>query len=86
MNRTDILSRLDADPGRLTLGQLLQEREAARLEIERLRGVLERLQQKAAANVTPPPQASVKGYRPDGPYLLRIDELCEQIGVSRGTI
>jgi hypothetical protein len=39
----DLLDRLRGDPGLRTLGQLIQEREAAFIEIARLRREVERL-------------------------------------------
>lgn len=41
--REDLLDRLRGDPGLRTLGQLIQEREAAFIEIARLRREVERL-------------------------------------------
>jgi hypothetical protein len=48
--RTDILQRLRIDPGQRTLGQLLQDREAAALEIERLRAEINRREAPARRN------------------------------------
>ncbi|MDZ7840407.1 MAG: hypothetical protein U5R46_06230 [Gammaproteobacteria bacterium] len=43
MIENDILDRLRIDPGQRTLGQLLQDREAAAHEIRKLQAELERL-------------------------------------------
>lgn len=43
MIQNDILERLRIDPGQRTVGQLLQDREAAAHEIRKLQGEIERL-------------------------------------------
>ena len=53
MVRNDILERLQVDPGRLTLGQLLQAREAAAYEIAWLRGL-------DAARTKRPPEGTTR--------------------------
>ncbi|NGX16154.1 AlpA family phage regulatory protein [Wenzhouxiangella sp. XN24] len=86
--RENILDRLRIDPGQLTLGQLLQERAAARIEIEKLRQDLETLKSKISARVPAEPVSSgQKGQHVYlGNVLISIGDLCKQIGVSRGTI
>ena len=86
--KENILSRLETDPGHLTLGQLFQDREAARIEIERLMKELETLKAKMIARA---PEKSVslgKKEQPSytGNVLIGIGDLCKQIGVSRATI
>ena len=76
----DILVRLRADPGHRTLGQLLQEREAAAHEIERLRLQLER---KRIARPACAGQATVATQRQE---LLRLRDVCQLVGLSRSTI
>jgi prophage regulatory protein len=92
--RDDILERLRFDPGQRTLGQLLQEREAAAYEIERLRSAKERLEARdrmrvSNDRVTPPPAISVeKTTQPAfrAGTLLRIADVCEWLGISRTTV
>lgn len=55
---TDILELLKLDPGTRTLGQLLQERQWAAMEIERLRAADARM--AAAAVAEPPAQAHLR--------------------------
>lgn len=86
MLREDILDRLRVDPGRRTIGQLLQDREAAAHEIRTLRSENERLrtlrsERKERADVA---QSESRAFRPGS--LIRIAEVCELVGVSRTTI
>ena len=90
----DILERLRIDPGQRTLGQLLQDREAAAQEIARLRSQMDRLQTVKAmqtpnrdmkASPAMPAAASKKpAFRPG--TLIRIADVCELLGVSRSTV
>lgn len=92
--RKDILDHLRMDPGQRTLGQLLQDREAAAHEIERLRLEIQRLQSeggmqqlKGAKNVTlETTEVGTKRppFRPG--TLIRIAAVCELLGLSRSTI
>lgn len=91
----DILERLRIDPGQRTLGQLLQDREAAAHEINRLRAEVDRLRRD-------PPAKALRGWSKDtsppselepnktAPFrtgtLVRLADLCEFLGVSRSTI
>ena len=86
--REEILTRLRIDPGQLTLGQLLQDREAARIEIERLLRELDSLRSKVAARAPENPVSAGKKDQPKyvGNVLIGIGDLCKQIGVSRTTI
>jgi prophage regulatory protein len=92
--RNDVLERLRIDPGQRTLGQLLQDREAAAHEIERLRSQFSRL---AAEGKTAPlthlevgkaPPVAAQTRKP--PFragtLIRLTDVCELLGVSRSTI
>ena len=86
--KENIISRLETDPGHLTLGQLFQEREAARIEIDRLMKELETLKAKMIAR---PLGKSVSLDKKEQPsytdkVLIGIGDLCKQIGVSRATI
>lgn len=81
----DILSRLRIDPGKRTLGELLQDREAGVHEIVRLRAQIERLTAARA------PRAAKSEGRNEEPVmrpgmLIRLTELIELLGVSRSTI
>ncbi|MFU8806863.1 MAG: AlpA family phage regulatory protein [Bradymonadaceae bacterium] len=86
--KENILNRLRTDPGHLTLGQLFQEREAARIEIQKLTDELETLKAKLAARA--PAEAVPLGRKEQPAYvgnvLIEIGSLCKQIGVSRTTI
>jgi prophage regulatory protein len=89
----DILIRLREDAGQRTLGVLIQEREAAALEIEQLR---EQLRHRSTAAVpTPDPQPTIavrhrdrseksRSLHPQA--LLRLDVVCNLVGISRSTI
>jgi len=85
----DILDRLRIDPGKRTLGELLQDREAAAHEIRRLRAEMERLRsvrmpRKGNAEAARPEDNRKSAFRPGS--LIRISEVCELVGVSRTTI
>ena len=90
----DILERLRIDPGQRTLGQLLQDREAAAYEIARLRSQIDRLRtvdalqapdREMKAQLTIPAAASKKpAYRPG--TLIRVADVCELLGVSVSTV
>ena len=86
--KENILNLLKTDPGHLTLGQLFQEREAARIEIERLMKELETLKAKMIARA--PGKSVSLGKKEQTTYtrnvLIGIGGLCKQIGVSRSTI
>lgn len=88
---TDLLARLRTDPGTLTIGRLLQDREAAAAEIERLlaevarlravnRPPLEAVHRRVIPN-TPPAQS-----RTEQRILLRLADVCAMLAVSRSTI
>ena len=74
---SDLLERLRTDPGRRTLGELLQEREAAAQEIARLRS--------RVGIATPSARAPVEGPRIAG-ELLRMADVCRALALSRSTI
>lgn len=92
--RNDVLERLQIDPGQRTLGQLLQDREAAAHEIDRLRSQLSRLGAEGkAAPLThlkvekasvPVPDTRKPPFRAG--TLIRLAEVCELLGISRSTI
>ena len=92
----DMLERLRTDPGHRTLGELLQERQWAVQEIERLRvgaepsRAVRRGGVVAAADVeprvkgpptVPPPIAPVSPHQ-----LLRMTAVTKMVGLSRSTI
>jgi prophage regulatory protein len=81
----DILDRLQIDPGHRTLGQLLQDREAAVHEIRKLRLEIEH-RGKAQALTAPAPLGAGAEPDPPRPMLIRLADLCELLGVSRSTI
>ena len=81
----DILERLQIDPGDRTIGQLLQDREAAVHEIRRLR--LEIEQRDGLQTPIPPmPQELKSKQSSPRPMLVRLSDVCELVGVSRSTI
>ena len=94
----DIVDRLRTDAGQLTIASLIQEREAAASEIERLRGTIDRL--NAATNVpsgrrgkmnainSPISASQGGGSTPPSASgtLLRLREVCRLLAVSRSTI
>lgn len=86
--REDILDRLRVDPGQRTIGQLLQEREAAAHEIRALRAENERLrtvrtQRKERADTATKSSGVVTAR---AGMLIRISEVCEMVGMGRTTI
>ena len=85
---TNVLDRLRIDPGQRTLGELLQDREAAlheirllRREIERHRHIREDRQEKSEALSS---AIGAPNFRSG--MLLRISTVCELIGVCRSTV
>lgn len=89
MIQNDILDRLRIDPGQRTLGQLLQDREAAAYEIRKLQGELERLRamrgrKQSDAEAAVKPVTTERGF-PAG-ALIRIADVCDLLSVSRTTI
>ena len=81
----DVLERLRIDPGKLTIGELMQDRERALHEIVKLRANIERLRTTRKTDVpVPAPREKQKGFRPG--TLIRLGEVCEVIGVCRTTI
>lgn len=92
--RTDILERLRIDPGTRTLGQLLQDREAAIHEIGRLRVEAGCIATKRAivrpARASPPSpakpiEASTRPAVQSG-ALVRLAGVCELLGMSRSSV
>ena len=90
----DILVRVRIDPGQRTLGQLLQDREAAAQQIARLRSQIDHLRnadamqspdRKMRAPPSTPEDASKKpAVRPG--ILIRVADVCELLGVSVITV
>jgi len=88
----DILMRLRSHAGQLTLAVLIQEREAAACEIERLR---KQFRQRGHPEVAPKPIRATSVTRPDPPVeprafhknaFLRLTEVCGLVAISRSTI
>jgi prophage regulatory protein len=87
MVQHDILDRLRMDPGHRTLGQLLQDREAAIHEIATLRAQIERLRATWKSDVAAAPGAAnprQAEWRPG--TLLRLGDVCDLLGVARSTV
>ena len=85
---TNILDRLRVDPGQRTLGELLQDREAALHEIRRLRREIEQLhhirEDRRERSTAVPSAIATRDFRSG--MLLRIGTVCELIGVCRSTL
>lgn len=90
-----LIERLRTDFGRRTLGELIQDREAAALEIDRLTQELARSRvaqvplhrAQVAANAVPRPRPVIEPrLEQDGRELLRLKDLCRIIGLARSTI
>jgi len=85
---TNILERLRVDPGQRTLGQLLQDREAAHHEIPCLRREIEQLrhtrEDRRERSTLVKSAIATRDFRSG--MLLRIGTVCELIGVSRSTV
>src|SRR5262249_5979093 len=76
----DVLGRLLLDPGQRTIGQLIQDRQAAVNEIVRLREELERI--KHSSPRQPRRHLSVSQTR----ELVALTEVCRMLRLSRSTI
>ena len=84
MTSCDILERLRKDPGKCTVGELLQDRENALHEIVKLRADIERLR-----TIRTPRSAPVDNQLPPthrAGALIRLTDVCELVGVCRSTI
>jgi prophage regulatory protein len=89
----DIIARLRRDAGQLTIAELIQEREAAACEIERLRDQQDRAR---VAMPTPrdapaPPQPATKSPAAAPQplqlgVLVRLSDVCKLVGLSRSSI
>ena len=88
MQLEDLEARLWLDPGQRTLGQLLQERTAAALEIRRLRLELAKTQEvrRLSAPAVPPSRRDGNTQPVARPTFLRLSEVCRLVGLARSTI
>ena len=86
----DLLERLRVDPGKRTLGELLQEREWALREIVRLRAELLRTRtwgrQTSADRRDRPESPDNRLAQPDPSRLLRLKEVCAMVGFAPSSI
>jgi prophage regulatory protein len=91
----DILERLQIDSGQRTLGQLLQDREAAAHEIARLRAEVDRLRSGPTAKAMEGRSKGTAAKRELelnelAPFragtLMRLADLCKFLSVSRSSI
>src|SRR5688572_7634133 len=92
----DIVARLRMDAGRLTLTALIQEREAAACEIERLEREIVRLSDankfsrampvKTAATIERKLLQSLGGSDLKRGIFLRLSDVCATLAMSRSTI
>ena len=85
---TNILERLRVDPGQRTLGELLQDREAALHEIRRLRREIEQLRhtREYRRERTTLVKSEIATRDLCSGMLLRIGTVCKLVGVSRSTV
>jgi len=84
MGGTDIVVRLNQDPGHRTIGELLQEREAALHEIVQLRSrlsVLQESRERLKLQMTPDASKVVGDDQ-----LLTLRDVCDLIRISRSTV
>lgn len=88
--QNDILERLRIDPGRRTLGELLQDREAAAHEITTLRSKLDRLASHQRCDIrlreSSSAQEQPRSLSPTPGTLLRLTDVCRILALSRSTI
>jgi predicted DNA-binding transcriptional regulator AlpA len=89
----DILVRLRTDAGQLTLAELIQGREAAACEIERLRSkqdhAVAAITSRRGVRETSPPLAKVvPSARPavELGALVRLSDVCKLVSLSRSSI
>jgi prophage regulatory protein len=84
----DIVDRLRIDPGKRTLGELLQDREAALYEILRLRTDIGSVGGVQIPNTVQMDKADRLDPEstPDSRMLLKLNEVCELLSVSRSTV
>ena len=85
MTSAPIIERLRIDPGQRTLGELIQDREAALHEIRRLQAEVDRL----GTRVTKRPEVRVDQTRSSPSQirrLINIKEVCELLGISRSSV
>jgi prophage regulatory protein len=84
----DIVDQLRSDPGKRTIGELMQDREAAFHEIIRLRSDIERLRTmrspRSAAAEKPSVHSQPNAFRSG--TLIRLGDVCELVGVCRSTV
>jgi prophage regulatory protein len=89
----DIVARLRRDAGQLTISELIQEREAAACEIERLRerqdGLRVAVPTSRTAPAPLPPAPRIAAERPQPLQLgalVRLSDVCKLVGLSRSSI
>lgn len=89
----DIVARLRRDAGQLTIAELIQEREAAACEIERLRDHQDRPRlavpssRSAPAALPPAPRIAVERPQPvQLGALVRLSDVSKLVGLSRSSI
>jgi len=80
---TTLVENLMIDPGMRTLGQLVQDREAALNEIRRLQFEVDSLQSKLKAIEM---RVDHRSAANPSAQLLRIDEVCALLRISRSTV
>jgi prophage regulatory protein len=82
-----LIERLRLDAGRRTLGELIQDREAAASEIERLMREIAVLRSRhVAADRTAEEARRQAAHEPDTRALLRLVDVCKLVGLSRSSV
>jgi prophage regulatory protein len=86
-----LIERLRTDFGKKTFGELMQEREAAAFEIEKLTRQLAQVRApQTHPRVTCSPQAAATrralASQTVSRVLLRLCDVCDMVGLSRSTI
>jgi prophage regulatory protein len=90
----DIVARLRRDAGQLTIAELIQGREVAACEIERLRDQQDRPRVaipnvRSAPALSPPPATKSQAAGPQPLQLgalVRLSDVCKLVGLSRSSI
>ena len=87
-HRDEMMVRLALDARQRTLSELVQEREWALREIERLNGVLAETRNANATNSTQRAtnQASTPTACASQPAWMRVSDVCNYLGIGRSTL
>jgi len=86
MIHNELIRRLQIDPGRRTLGELIQDREAGLHEIARLRREIERIRTRSNNRKEKAADLPTRSTPYRGGTLINVKEVCELLGISRSTV